>query len=520
MHTRTVKKLALLIIMIMLAITAIPEKAEADAVTDKISVAIGYTGMELKEYVTVGDYHWVDLMHDLPVYEQAYSYYQNGRAPKFTEIVDAARGFYLLDFLEYAHVNYDDILNLKFYVVDHNDIQAAFDRDVLFRSRYYFEDYNGHLFREYDDDFELKSVDSSDCWNYTEEVSPMLALEDNWLSYTEEFEHSLPDFDHANPSTRFRLLFGQTFPEETLTSSSAKYVRTVYVTLTGKPEFDDDFAEKEIDGSYGSHEIDTTVSVKSDMRGALQDLIKFNSTNDKVLVIKGITMEQDDFYTDLVHIKINYDIIGEGVASISARFGNTGEEISATAVVTGEPDSSSEGGGLDPSDKTDPSDPDDEKSDGSEQKKGGQPEENSSSRNKSNGGGSGSGGNRRKQMGTNSEKQTARNTTSGHLKTQKKQTAKAQASATVAKAGSVFALSKDIQKKLNQNKDYVGAASSSASSAASEKVTQMKMKDNKKEKEEQRRMILLLTCLGSIAVVSLGSASEAVSFSVRLKKGM
>lgn len=518
------KKLALVIIVMMFAVIAIPERAEADAVTDKISVAIGYTGMELKEYVTVGDYHWVDLMNELPVYEQAYSYYQSGRAPKFTEIVDAARGFYLLDFLEYAHVNYDDILNLKFYVVDHNDIQAAFDRDVLFKSRYYFEDYNGHLFREYDDDFNLKSVDSSDCWNYTEEVVPMLALEDNWLAYTEEFDHSLPDFDHANPSTRFRLLFGQTFPEETLTSSSAKYVRTVYVTLTGKPEFDDDFAEKEIDGSYGSHEIDTTVSVKSDMRGALQDLIKFNSTNDKVLVIEGITMEQDNFYTDLVHIKINYNIIGEGSASISARFGNTGEEIAATAVVAGEPDPGSGGGGEgDPSDETDPPKPDDKKSDESNQKKdqsnGGKSGGNNSGSNKSNGSSSGSGGNRRKQTASSSDKQARQNTASGQLKKQK-QTAKAKAPTAGVTTGSVFVLSKDVQKQLNKNKDYSGAATSSAASAASEKVSQMKMKDNTKEKEEQRRMILLLTCLGSIAVVSLGAASEAISFSVRLKKGM
>ena len=456
------KKTVLVIIMIMISVIAAPENAHADAVTDNISVAIGYTGMELKEYVTVGDYHWTELMDNLPFYEQAFTYYQGGNNLKFTEIVDAARGFPLRELLEYAHIYYGDILNLKFYVIDHSGIQAAFDRDVLFQERYYFEDYLGHLRWKRDADFNIIGYDSSGCWDYSEVVEPMMALEDNWMSYAVDPkmqdanpEHSLPDFEHANTSTRFRLLFGQTQPEETLTSSSAKYVRTIYVTLQGKPEFDDDFAEKEIDGSYGSHEIDITVSVKGDMRDSLKDLINFSSTDERVLVIDGIDMVKDDFYEDLMHIKIKYRIVGEGTASIAASFGSTGEKISGTAVVAGESDpgggeeADPGGGGDQPSGDTDP-DSGNKKSDGSGQKDKGS--NNSKGSGQSSGGSSGSG---RANSGTAAKKnsRTATTNKSKQARAEKKTEAISNSSsAGTSGAAMAFMLSDDVKKKLNGSK--------------------------------------------------------------------
>ena len=514
------KKTILVIIMIMISVIAVPENAHADAVTDNISVAVGYTGMELKEYVTVGDYHWADLMNELPVYEQAYSYYQSGNGPKFTEIVDAGRGFLLTDLLEYANVYYSDILNLQFYVVDHQGIQAKFDRNVLFAERYYFEDYNGHLYREYDDDFNLKSVDSRDCWNHKQEVSPMLALEDNWVAFTEEFDHSLPDFEHANPSTRFRLLFGQTHPEETLTSSSAKYVRTVYITLQGKPEFDDDFAEKEIDGSYGSHEIDTTVRVKGDMRDSLKDLINFSSTDERVLVIDGIDMVKDDFYEDLMHIKIKYRIVGEGTASIAASFGSTGEKISGTAVVAGESDpgggeeADPGGGGDQPSGDTDP-DSGNKQSDGSGQKDKGS--NNSEGSGQSSGGSSGSG---RANSGTAAKKnsRTATTNKSKQARAEKKTEAISNSSsAGTSGTAMAFMLSDDVKKKLNGSK---GDSAPTPFAPENEKVTEVKMEDKTEEEKERARLILILTGVGSTALAGIGALSESISFSFRLKKGL
>ncbi len=326
------KKLRIRAIFILIITLAFPilcvTSARADAVTDNLSVAVGYAGMELNEYVEVGDYHWSELASNLPIYEQAYSYY-NSRSDdgtEFTEIVDSARGILLIDLLNYANIYYGDIYNLQFYVVDHDDIQAAFDRDALFQTRYYFEDYNGHLYREYDDDFNVVSVDSSECWDYCEVVEPMLALEDNWVSFTEEYEHSLPDFENMSTSSRFRLLFGQTSPEESLTSKSAKYVRTVYVTLVGKPEIrgkGEDGELQELDKSIGSHQIEVEVSVNTTIdSAAVEELLNLESTDETVMIVDGWKATPDEFYQDIVHVTIDYQIIGEGEASIVGSFGS------------------------------------------------------------------------------------------------------------------------------------------------------------------------------------------------------
>ena len=326
------KRLRIRAVFILIITMAFPilctTSARADAVTDEISVAVGYAGMELWEYVEVGNYHWSELADNLPIYEQAYSYYnsRSGDGTEFTEIVDSARGIYLIDFLNYANIHYDDIYNLQFYVVDHDDIQAAFDRDALFQTRYYFDDYNGHLYREYDDNLNVVSVDSSECWDYFETVEPMLALEDNWVSFTEEYEHSLPDFENMSTSSRFRLLFGQTSPEESLTSKSAKYVRTVYVTLVGKPEFrgkGENGELQELDKSIGSHQIEVEVSVNTSIdSAAVEELLNLESTDETIMVVDGWKATPDEFYQDIVHVTIDYQIIGEGEASIVGSFGS------------------------------------------------------------------------------------------------------------------------------------------------------------------------------------------------------
>lgn len=50
-------------------IWAVSAVSYADVATDTLSVKVGYTGMELNEYVEVGTYHWTQLQQDLPLYE-------------------------------------------------------------------------------------------------------------------------------------------------------------------------------------------------------------------------------------------------------------------------------------------------------------------------------------------------------------------------------------------------------------------------------------------------------------------
>lgn len=474
----------------LLVFLLVPVPARADAVTDYLAVAVGYEGMELSEYVVVGDYHWSELAGALPIYEEAYSYYNGGSSDgtQFNAIVDSARGFLLMDLLEYAGIYYGDIRNLQFYVVDHAGIQAAFDRDYLFQTRYYFEDYNGHLYREYDDDFNVISVDSSECWDYCVSVEPMMALEDNWVSFSEEFEHALPDFDNASAASRFRLLFGQTYPEETLTSSSAKFVRTIYVTLVGQPQFGE---MPELDGSYGSHEVTFTASVNTDMRDVLSEFLKLQSTDESVLVITGITVTPDSFYSDLVDITVGYDIVGEGSASITASFASSGIQVASTAAVNGEPEPQEE---PEPEPKDDPS-------------------------NQGSGGGSGSEqGSQAKETkpggtGTADKKDTGV-TAQASVKEEGKpaETLAAGEASEVRKAG-VYKLDKEVGEALKG-----GSRPEEVTLAPAETITQVLIEDNTEEKEARARMLLICTGAGAAGLVAAGGIWESLSFSRRLKK--
>lgn len=322
-------------VILCLALLVVPDvpQVRADAVTDKLAVRVGYAGMELSEFVEVGDYHWSELAKNLDIYEQAFSFYRSGNSSgtKFSAIVDSAKGFRLRDLLDYAGVHYGDIRSLQFYVVDHKGIQAAFDRDELFKKRYYFKDYNGHLKRHYNDDFEVDSVDSSECWHYCTPVEPMMALEDNWASFSEEYEHALPDFENMGTQNRFRLLFGQTKPEESMTKSSAKYVRCIYVTLTGKPKVGD---IPKLDGTYGSHEVTMTVKVDDTMRDAISEFMRIKSTDEKVMKVKKVTVTPDRFYEDQAKVTVEYEIVGDGTAALTVGYGSSDTVVSTSDTVT------------------------------------------------------------------------------------------------------------------------------------------------------------------------------------------
>ena len=111
----------------------------------------------------------------------------------------------------------------------------------------------------------------------------MLAIEDNWAHLTKEFEHIGPDFSSMNAGTRFRLLFGQSSPTETMTSQSDKYVSCVYVTLRGQPTVGEMGG---LNGAYGSHTVTMTVQTdNTNIRDGLSELMNVNSTNTDVLVI-------------------------------------------------------------------------------------------------------------------------------------------------------------------------------------------------------------------------------------------
>ena len=412
----SIRKTLCILLMAVFGMTVLhSDRAEADAVTDTLTVLVGYQGMDLSEYAATGTYHWGELEGNLPIYEYAYSYYQSGWGTEYTSIVDSARGFLVEDLLDYAGINFGDIYNLQFYVVDHSGIQAAFDRDSLFCQRYYFDNLALHRKIHYgtkevqktvttqvpheetkevevqvpyevekevevldeegnpvlDDDgnpvteivteteyrTEIQTVTETvyedvtetvtetvtdytnitgysfdECWNYAYSVPPMLALEDSWIGYSQEFESIGPNFETMSASNRFRLLFGQTSPTETLTNASAKYVSRLYVTLYGAPVIGE---MPELENTLGSHEVTTRVKVDDyTLMNALSQYMRVNSTDESVMKITSVEYTPVAGYSDLVDVTITYEIVGEGTASITAGFGGGTETQQVSAPVT------------------------------------------------------------------------------------------------------------------------------------------------------------------------------------------
>lgn len=198
--------------------------ARADAVTDTLSVYVGYYG---GPYYLKHTYRWSDLDDlyggALDSHKEAYTYYSGSRAA-----VDSARGFYLSDFLQYADVDMNSIASLDFYTKDHTTgAYRTFTRySLLDAPRYYFPNLaaNETTGKPY-------ARNGGSLWDGAQRVETMLALEDNW-----EWDADGSDYTAPSTSSRFRLLFGQLTPEESMTSAAAKYVYAIYVTFSGTPQ--------------------------------------------------------------------------------------------------------------------------------------------------------------------------------------------------------------------------------------------------------------------------------------------
>ena len=242
-----------------------------------------------------------------------------------------------------------------------------------------------------------------------------------------------------------------------MTSSSAKYVSCVYVTLNGQPKIG---KMPELDGSYGSHQVEVQVSADNQsIRDALSELMKLSSTNEDVLVLSGVNVTKSDVYSDLATIRINYEIVGEGDAAISFGIGSAGNKIATSTVVHGE------GGGQ-------------------AAVKGGS--EDGSLKAKS----------EAKAEGTAETPDLNKKGKTEHIEADQ---AKAKTT--------TYVLSKDAQEKLDKMLD------TQTLTTATEDVTEVKQEKDKDK--ERKKKLMLITCLGSLGLCGLGGAAELVSFRIK-----
>ena len=324
------KKLLTRLALLLLLCAAMTLPALADAVTDSVSVCIGYFGWSEEEYVEKARFSWQELDDwyggSLDTHEEFYSYCNGGGR---TYLV-FARGFYIRDLLEYAGVDVNSIASIDFFTKDHsNGAYRSFTKYALLdQPRYYFPNLAADP-----ETGELYAWDGGDdLWVGAYQVEPMLALEDytEWDTSGYDFE-SYVDESLFSTGSRFHLFFGQSSPEEAATNSAAKYVYKILVTFSGTPVLSSE--ESNLDLVIGSdHALHVTADAEDDaLSGYVQEHLQYASSDPSVVSV--------DQYGKL-HVNAEGDAVitasfGESSVSVNVHVGSGGASGMGSAAGTG-----------------------------------------------------------------------------------------------------------------------------------------------------------------------------------------
>ena len=316
------KKLLTRLALLMILCAALALPVFADAVTDSISVCIGYFGWSEDEYVEKAKFSWQELDDwyggALDTHEEYYSYC-NGSGRTYLAF---ARGFYIRDLLDYAGVDVNSIASIDFFTKDHSvGAYRSFTKYALLdQPRYYFPNLAGDA-----ETGELYAWDGGDdLWVGAYQVEPMLALEDytEWDTAGFDFE-SYADESLFSTGSRFHLFFGQASPEEAATSSAAKYVYKILVTFSGTPVLSSE--ESNLDLVVGSdHALHVTADAEDDALTAyVQEHLQSASSDPAVVSV--------DQYGRL-HVNAEGDAVitasfGESSVSVQVHVGSGGADL-------------------------------------------------------------------------------------------------------------------------------------------------------------------------------------------------
>ena len=292
------KKLLTRLALLMILCAALALPVFADAVTDSISVCIGYFGWSEDEYVEKAKFSWQELDDwyggALDTHEEYYSYC-NGSGRTYLAF---ARGFYIRDLLDYAGVDVNSIASIDFFTKDHSvGAYRSFTKYALLdQPRYYFPNLAGDA-----ETGELYAWDGGDdLWVGAYQVEPMLALEDytEWDTAGFDFE-SYADESLFSTGSRFHLFFGQASPEEAATSSAAKYVYKILVTFSGMPVLSSE--ESNLDLVVGSdHALHVTADAEDDALPALMETLRTASDRETAVEESGLLRRQKDALLELL----------------------------------------------------------------------------------------------------------------------------------------------------------------------------------------------------------------------------
>ena len=395
------------------------------------------------------------------------------KTEKYTEVVDGVEVEKEREVLVKEAWDEEVEKERKVLVKEAWDEEVEKEREVLVNEAW-DEEVTKTVTEEVEDKSKIIEYRFDKAGKYASQVQPMLALEDNWAQFNEEFEHIGPDFTSMNAGNRFRLLFGQTSPTESMTSMSDKYVSCVYAVLDGSPAVGEMGG---LDGSYGSHTVDMTVSVyNSDIRDALSGLMNVDSTNTDVLVITGIKVTPDSRYSDLATVTVSYDIVGDGEAAVTAGVGKSSAPIMVSEAVIAGKNPASGGNG----------------SEGEN--------------------GSGDSGNDKKNKESNSDNKSSSNQDNKNKEIKRDARAESEMSRNTVTYSLSDAAADNFNSAIRQQTQTAAFRDEEI-----KEIDEVLVEDNTEEKEARRRTLLVLTALMCITIAAGGSVAELLSFRIRLR---
>ena len=276
------------------------QSVDASAV-DKLTIKIGYYGWSPSDYVEKAVFSASEL-YDMGCVTSDYSYWDGSKRVA----IDSSMGVPLSTILDAAGIDQSSIANLDFWTADSGS--GAFTsftwQQLLGTKRYYFNNLPAYF--SYDDGGNVV-CDTDGAWNEARRVSPMMALEENWIWY-EIGTQDAAGTDNYGTANRFRLNFGQTDPTEKRTFNSAKMVHTIYVMFSGAPVLTSN--ETNITGKVGStHQLQVTAAAADEaLEGVVQNNVVWSSSDSSIV--------QVDEYGNLTFKK-------EGTAVITAESGGS-----------------------------------------------------------------------------------------------------------------------------------------------------------------------------------------------------
>ena len=312
------KKLVFLFFLVSILILPLARQgvSASGAVTDTISIHIGYFGWTEEQFIEKVTYHWRELDSlfggILDTHELVYSYYSGGRTYHA-----AARGIYIKDLLELAGIDFGSISSIDFFTRDQTiGAYRSFTKSSLFdMPRYYFP----YLAAD-EETGEPYAYHGGDLYDGAVRVESMLALEDItiWDNVGYMFEETY-DRNMFSTGNRFHLFFGQLSPQDANTSSAAKYVYKLFITFTGTPVLSTEDSNIELIVGNNFRMIVNASAEDALLNAYVEDNLTWTSDDESVVTVDAFG---------------NLTVIAEGQATITASFGVA--SVSAVVQVSSE----------------------------------------------------------------------------------------------------------------------------------------------------------------------------------------